>query len=434
MLTQVSAVGLRASLSMGGLSLPLAFFSMWVYVYLPSYFFSQWGLSLAVIGAVMLLARLTDVLTDVWVGHLSDAGLPRVSRPWQMVLAAGVLLPLSLMLVAPWGEGLSAFWLLMVLMSVFFAWTWLAVPYQALMADWVEGLDDKLKLNGVKEAFAVLGVVLLLVWPVLMGLPSDAPVLMLQLWGLFAFSLLMGVALLFFYPQPARARAGLADEAQALTGRKILQVLKNSQGFRALLWPYFVNQLANALPATLFVLFVTHALGLGEAVGVLLLTYFFAGLLALPGWLWLAKRIGLVGVWQTSVGLAILGFSGLVFVEAVDFWGFWWVCVISGLSLGIDLAAPNSLQAQWIQQEEARLGQKVSGVFFGVWGLFTKLALALAVGLALPMLDWMGLSTPTQGAELSQSAAYGLWGLYALVPIVLKLWALRLLLAYRPVG
>jgi Na+/melibiose symporter-like transporter len=423
---------LNSALTMGPLAMPLAFFSLWVYVYLPNYFFSEWGVSLGVMGALMLIARLSDLVTDVWVGRLSDALLDRVSRRWQIALGAAALLPLSFWLVHPLGEGHSPGLLLGLLVGVFFVWTWMAVPYQALMADWVDELGEKLRLNAVKEVFAVLGVLLLLLWPVMMGLASDSPQLMRHLWLWLAGLLAVGVTALAFYPlKGARHQAGIGPasaKTPAFEWRAMVRFLRQSASFNALLWPYFVNQLANALPATLFVLFVTYALALPEAVGPLLLVYFAAGLVGLPGWLWLARRWGIERVWLASVGLAMIGFSGLLWLEPGDFWGFFAVCVVSGLSLGIDLAAPNSLQAQWIQQEEARLGQKFSGLVFGVWGFFTKLAFALAVGLALPILDWMGLDAQVQaGGPLSESALMSLWLLYGGLPILLKLLAFWLI-------
>lgn len=51
----------------------------------------------------------------------------------------------------------------------------------------------------------------------------------------------------------------------------------------------------------------------------------------------------------------------------------------------------------------------------------TKLALALAIGLAFPLLDWLGWDEQT---ELSNQAL--VW-LYAGIPVLLKLWVLAIL-------
>jgi len=187
--------------------------------------------------------------------------------------------------------------------------------------------------------------------------------------------------------------------------------------------PYFLNNLANAFPATLFLLFLTHALGLSAQAGLLLLVYFLSGLLALPVWLWLAKRWGRLQAWRWSLVGALIGFSGLAWVESGDFYGYLAVCVLSGLSLGADMALPAAMQAQVVQALRDQ-GVEMAGRLFGLWGLLTKLALALAVGMALPLLDFLGVNDNTP------MAIDALWVMYALVPWGLKVltlgWLYRL--------
>ena len=60
--------------------------------------------------------------------------------------------------------------------------------------------------------------------------------------------------------------------------------------FRRLILAFFLNGIANGLPATLFLLFVRHVLGADVDAGPLLLLYFVSGMLAVPGWLWLSYR------------------------------------------------------------------------------------------------------------------------------------------------
>jgi len=65
-----------------------------------------------------------------------------------------------------------------------------------------------------------------------------------------------------------------------------------------------------------------------------------------------------------------------------------------------------------------------AGAYFGWWQVATKLNLALAAGIALPLLEWLGY---TPGAQ-EPSALAALSGSYALLPCALKLGALWLLI------
>ncbi len=81
------------------------------------------------------------------------------------------------------------------------------------------------------------------------------------------------------------------------------------------------------------------------------------------------------------------------------------------------MALPASIQADIAQDLSSKNGN-MSGVLFAVWGMLTKLALALAVGVALPALGWFGWE------QQSPASLQGLLWLYAGAPVALKLVAL----------
>ena len=60
------------------------------------------------------------------------------------------------------------------------------------------------------------------------------------------------------------------------------------------------------------------------------------------------------------------------------------------------------------------------GAYFGLWNLVTKMNLALAAGIALPLLALLGYRP---GATQSADALLYLAGTYALLPCVLKAFA-----------
>ena len=56
----------------GLLGLPLAFAALPIYVHLPKLYGESVGIPLAVLGVVLLVARLADAFVDPWLGALSD--------------------------------------------------------------------------------------------------------------------------------------------------------------------------------------------------------------------------------------------------------------------------------------------------------------------------------------------------------------------------
>jgi Na+/melibiose symporter-like transporter len=99
---------------------------------------------------------------------------------------------------------------------------------------------------------------------------------------------------------------------------------------------------------------------------------------------------------------------------------------MSGLGLGADLALPPSLLADVIDDDAARgLGRR-EGAYFGLWNLATKLNLALAAGVALPLLQGFGYLT---GQFNDSTALTALAAVYALLPCLLKAVAAAVLWA-----
>uniref|UniRef100_UPI0032B1D65F MFS transporter n=1 Tax=uncultured Abyssibacter sp. TaxID=2320202 RepID=UPI0032B1D65F len=86
--------------------------------------------------------------------------------------------------------------------------------------------------------------------------------------------------------------------------------------------------------------------------------------------------------------------------------------------LGVDQAIPASMQADVIDEDTAAGGGGRAGLYFGLWGLATKLAIALGVGLAFPVLELAGFDARIDN---DATALWTLSLLYAVLPVIIKL-------------
>jgi len=204
---------------------------------------------------------------------------------------------------------------------------------------------------------------------------------------------------------------------------------QRDDGTPRLMAAYLINNLANALPATLFLFFVELVLHAPEMTGKLLLLYFAAGLLALPLWTLLARRIGKRRSWMLSMFLASGAFVFVPFLGSGDTVWFTLICLLSGFSLGADMALPAAIQSDAAHAAEAD-GVRVAGLFFGLWSMLTKLALALAVGIAFGTLGAVGFDPEAASSQALTTLSL----LYGGLPVALKLLSLFLLRRYREVS
>jgi GPH family glycoside/pentoside/hexuronide:cation symporter len=212
--------------------------------------------------------------------------------------------------------------------------------------------------------------------------------------------------------RPLALRAGLAH-------------MLHKRPFLRLIAAFFINGLANGLPATLFLFFVGERLGAADAAGPLLVVYFVCGVAGVPIWFWLARRASKHRAWALGMVLAAVAFSAAAFLGQGDVAPFAAVCVITGLALGADVVLPASIEADVIDIDTAASGAERAGLYFAVWALATKLALAAAVGLAFPLLGLAGFD-PASGTRTEGGLA-ALAFLYGGLPVILKFAAVALI-------
>ncbi len=393
-------------LSYGLLGLPLAFAALPIYVHVPRFYAEVAGMELALLGAILLGTRLLDAGIDPWLGWLAD----RVPRPTMVALA---LLPFALGFVAllnPPAEN-AALWLIGSLTLTYIGFSAASVAYQAWGVDIGPTSALRTRLTAAREGFGLLGVVLAAGLPVVLASDLDTGIERLS-WVLPPLLLIAAVTTF--------SRVGVGQPVPAAS-QPLLPSLRRvmaDEAFRRLLGVFVANGIASALPATLFLFFVADVLQQEKASGPLLALYFVAGAASLPLWVKLSARFGRVHAWLGAIVLAIVAFAGASQLGSNDLALFAVICIASGLALGADLALPAAIAADLGERQ----GQ--AGACFGVWNLVAKLNLALAAGLALPLLALLGY-VPGSGEGLaSLTFAYALLplGFKALAGILLWRW------------
>lgn len=394
-------------LAYGVLGLPLAFAALPVYVHVPRYYADTRGMDLALLGAILLATRLLDAFVDPGLGWLAD----RWPRRRMLVVS---LIPFAVGFVALLNppQPLSTFWLPASLALTYLGYSAASVAYQSWGAAVGGDSAARTRLTAAREGFGLVGVVLAVALP-----------------GFLASDLSLGTERLSWFLPPLLLIAAAITFSQVGAGTAaptvpvpLLASVRSTLGdtaFRRLLAVFVANGIAASLPATLFLFFLSDVIGAPAASGPLLALYFVAGAASLPCWVRLALRYGRVRAWGLAMLLAMAAFAGAGLLGAGDVGYFAAICLASGLALGGDLALPAAIAADLGE----RKGQ--AGACFGMWNLVAKLSLALAAGLALPLLDLLGYRPGGSAGLAALSFAY------ALLPLGFKLLAAGLLWRWR---
>ncbi len=409
-----SGLRLPGLIAYGGFGLPLAFVALPIYVVLPDWYSQRFGLPLGLIGGLLLAARLLDALADPLIGLWLDRRRNgfRQAILLAMPQLAGGFAALFHPPALP-GKALAG-WMLLTLLLTYGGFSLASIAYQAWGAGLARTAAGRARVTATREGFGLLGVVLAAVLPQQVGMTVVSALLA----GLLATTGLLLLIMTPAGPAPAPHRPGTASG--------LLAPLRHAE-FRFLLAVFMLNGIASAVPATLVLFFVRDALGLAAWSGVFLAVYFLAGVAAMPLWIGFAARWGLVRSWLAGMALAVLVFAWVLALPGtapdIALPAFAVLSVLSGMALGADLVAPAALLAGLIQR--ATPGTLGEGACFGLWHLATKLNLALAAGLVLPLLGALGY-VPSQGS-VPATGTGGLVLAYGLLPCLLKLGAAALL-------
>ncbi|MEO8755324.1 MAG: MFS transporter, partial [Casimicrobiaceae bacterium] len=294
---------------------------------------------------------------------------------------------------------------------VYIAYSLATINHGAWGAELSADPVERTRITAVRESLALVGVVIASVAPALLGgdggenagLPRFA-------WAFAVFSL--GCAAVTLFAAPAAPRA-IPQRAPVFAD--LVAPLKDPH-FRRLLTVFMLNGIASAIPATLVLFFISDVLRAEARQGMFLALYFIAGAAGMPLWVKLSARFGKVRAWHVAMLAAVVAFVWAARLGSGDVVAFAVICAVSGLTLGADLALPPSLLADVIGRHDR---MQATGAYFGLWTLATKLNLALAAGIALPLLGLLGYAPGSSDS----SALTALALVYAGVPSVLKIGA-----------
>jgi Na+/melibiose symporter-like transporter len=402
-------------------ALPIAALSLPFYVIVPEFYTTDVGIPIATVGFVLLLVRILDAVTDPLAGVVADWTRPAFGRRRSWVLAASPLVAIAAWFVMRPPEGAGALYLLAWAAALSLAWTAISVPYQAWGAELSRSYEGRTRVSAFRESMTVVGTLCALLLPASVQMAGGTSREGLAALALFIAVVLPIVAVVAVWQAP-EPRERLRQAIPALSG---LSYVWANRPFRRLLAAFFVNSLANGLPAALFLFFVADRLGARDQGGPLLVVYFLCGVVGVPFWLWLARITSKHQAWALGMGLACLAFAVAPFLQQGDIAAFAIVCVITGLALGADVVLPAAVQADVIDVDTAASGQERAGLYLGLWALATKLAFAGAVGIAFPVLAAAGYDPGANLRTPDGLMALGL--LYAGLPILFKLIAIALI-------
>lgn len=407
-------------------------------IFFVSYAVDYVGIAPALVGSLILFAKLFDLATDVPMGILSDRTRTPLGRrkPYILVggLAAAVIFAVIFNQPETTGNALS-FTVFLSLIAMAIAYTVFAVPYIAVPSEMTDDPHERSSIMSWRVSFSIAATT---------GGAFFAGQLIDRFGGgregFGAMGIGIGIviavcALITFFSVDSKPHVAVGEPTTNFSDlRSQISTLGSNRPFLTLLSFKFLQLLSLASNITLQVFFFVNVLGVSFSVyGALALWKGLATILSASFWVAVGRRIGkrktamIATVGQALVNLTWflaeagqpLIYAGIRFV----FLGFFTSgLILMGLSMLTDT----------IDYDRRRTGLRREGVLSGLYTSVEKLSFAIAPALAGIYLQASGYIAGGGGSAVQpESAINAIYWLISVVPATLSLLSLFVIWRYR---
>ncbi len=392
---------------------------------LPTLYAERFGIDLALIGGLLLAARVFDAVIDPAIGYFSDRTRSRFGprKPW-IVVGFTITLAATVLLFRPI-EGAGTAWFLGLLLLLYFGWSLFEIPYVAWALDLSRESKVRAAINAYRAAALWIGGILF----------TLAPALVPAAQGRMGFEALGAVALVLLVAAPLSVAAAVAwiPRGEAGTSERQPQLgelwgsVRDNRAFQVFMIVYLFVGLASGASNTVSFLYINNYMGLGDRFTELFLPATLLGPLMIPVWALLLRRFDKYRV--TAIGFSIYAVIMPVpwlippgpesFVPMAAYF-----CALTLFSPLLMIAMPTIL-GDIIDDDELRTGTNRAGQYAAFQSLLAKLAAAASGPLTLLLVGLLGFQPGA--ATNSPEAIEGLRFVNNLLPLLLVLPGVALL-------
>ncbi len=404
-----------------------------VYVYIPKFYTDVVGVHITALGAILLVVRLFDAVTDPAIGLVSDRLRTPMGRRRPLIAAGAVLTVGAILLLfnppAGMGENAATIWFMILIFLLFLFWTVVIVPYEALGPELTYDYDERTSLFSMRDGALIAGTLVAAAspgavkWIAGLGEGPGGERDTFFILSLAYTPLILAACAWCVITFRERARRDV------YANMRIVEWIRSSlsnRPFRILLIAYTISAVGNNLPATLILYYVEYVLHSPRA-DLFLMLYFVTGVAFLPLWVYASGKTGKKAVWIASMAVNTGAFFWVFFLGPGDEVMYGILVFLSGIGFGATLAIPSAIQADVIDYDELVTDERREGLYIGLWSIAKKMAAALGVGAGLALLGAAGYQP---NIVQSESVVMTLRVLYALVPCLCNAVAIGVALYY----
>lgn len=403
-------VSLRVLAGYSSVSIPLATVGLPLVIYVTPFYAGEIGLPLAVIGAMLFIARISDVITDPLVGFLSDRTRTRLGRRtiWMLCGAVVMVVGTLALFIPPASAGI---WYLLIWVGVVYAgFTMVGIPYESLSAELSPDYHQRTRINGGRQIGNLTGLIVATTIPAIILSTTDSSGAVLEAMA-YAFVVLIVIAMTVFVSTVREPAQVTTTEHIGLTSG--LKIIAGNKPFVRLSLLMFIANLGESFRITITWFFADDIVGVGN-IGMLYVYYFATAMLSVPVWVRLAGTLGKHRALFTAFLITAVSSFLMFFIEKGDVLVFTLLFSVKGFCFGSFQLLPQAMTADIVDIDHLHSGKQRQGAYFSIGHMLLKFASAFGQGLSLLLLGAAGYQAAGANTE---SGLFWLQTFYCLVPV-----------------
>jgi GPH family glycoside/pentoside/hexuronide:cation symporter len=350
------------------------------------------GIAAGLAGAVVMIGKIWDAITDPVVGFISDRTESRWGRRRPYILFGSIPLFIAMIimftnpqiesqtLLFVWGVGTYCFLCL--------TYTLVNIPYNSLTPELTQDYHERTSLNGYRFGFAVIGTLLGAgaALPIIGAFPSKN--MGFSVMGALFGAIMMITALITFLCVREPETHGVKPTAGFF--KTYLKVFKNKPYLLILLtYSLHITALTVASGITIYYFKYIHSAEAKTTIAMLLLLV--TAMIFIPVSVALAKRFGKKIVYGSgmlifSLAIMILFIFGHLYSINFSFA----MMFVAGVGLGFTYVMPYAMVPDAVEYDYLLTGERTEGAFYGIWTFGIKIGQAVALGITGLVLSLTG--------------------------------------------
>ena len=385
-------------------------------------------ISPALAGNALLIGKIWDAINDPLFGWLTDKTKSRFGKRRVFMFFGAIPLAIAVALLW-WVPQVDRIWTFIWIAATFLLfdtiWTFTNVPYYALTSELTDDYDERSSLTTYRMGMAVpaylIGAALT---PAIVGLfavQRTGWAFIGIVYGAFAaIALLISAA-------GMRERQNLAVAAPEPSPFKSLKTAFKNKPFVWLCGTYFVVNISFAFVKTLMAYYIQYQLLMTEQTSIVMGLMLVCVTISLPFWQWVGRKMDKGPAY--ALGMLIGGAAVIItfFLPHHSTPLIYVVSVLAGFGFSSQWIFPWAMVADVADYDRVETRQQRSGVYYGVWGLATKISEALALASVGWILTLFGY---VPNVEQAPQALLGIRLFFGIIPAAFIFLSLPLLFKY----